>query len=330
VVTSVIALAGCGDPTAGASAEAQAVAAAAPAGAAAVPAATAPARCRDGLSPVASLAPGGIGIDSGTWPSGSTMAAIRKDGRLIVGTSGDAELWGASDPRSGKLTGYDVDLAAEVAKALGVRIEYKVLPLSGRLPALKSGTVDLVAERMTMNCDRWQGSTADGKTYINFSSQYYTAGQRVLVRTDSKARRIEDLKGQPVCAVAGSTSLANLEGVDVEKVVAKDSGQCLVKFQEGEAVAISADDTTLAGFAKQDPYARVVGAAFTSEPYGLGMKAGADDFTRFVNAVLEGLRADGTLQKLYDTWMKPNVDTAAPGVPKAVYGRNVAALKRQS
>jgi polar amino acid transport system substrate-binding protein len=114
------------------------------------------------------------------------------------------------------------------------------------------------------------------------------------------------------------------------KVVALDViGDCLVKFQEGEVVAITGDDTVLAGFVAQDDYARVVGSAISEEPYGLGIKASDTVFTRFVNAVLEKLRADGSLNRFYRDTMGAAIGGATPPVPQPVYGRDVTKLGRK-
>lgn len=323
---SVLVLAGCGSPVA--TDRSAAVAQAEPAGigrAAIKPAAN----CKDGQSPVASFAPAGIGIDPSTWPKGSTMAAIRKKGRLVVGTSGDVLLWGARNPGSGQLEGYDIEVLKEVAQALGVPITYKVINYGQRLTALQDGSVDLVAHTMTINCDRWQG-TGSAPNAINFSTEYYQAGQKVLIRADDlTTKRIEDLKGKKVCVPSASTNENQVADMGLDLVKVNVIGDCLVKFQEGEVVAITGDDTVLAGFRAQDPYSRVIGAAFSSEPYGLGIKADDEVFTRFVNAVLQKMRDDGTLTQIYDRTMGFAIPGAAPVDPQPVYGRVVSALARK-
>ena len=66
-------------------------------------------------------------------------------------------------------------------------------------------------------------------------------------------------------------------------------------LQEGQVDAITGDDTVLAGLASQDPYAVVLDeAAFTEEPYGIGVPPDQVDMVRFVNGVLERMRADGS------------------------------------
>lgn len=286
-----------------------------------------PANCQDGRPPVASLAPGGVTTNPNSMSGSKTYQRIKASGRLTVGTSGDVLLWGARNPKTGKLEGYDIDVLKEIAERLGVQISYKVINYGQRLTTLESASVDLVAHTMTINCDRWQG-TGQAPNAISFSSVYYTAGQKVLVRSDSKARGIEDLKGQKVCVPAASTNVTQVQNLGLELVELDVIGDCLVKFQEGEVAAITGDDTVLAGFAAQDDYAKVVGEAFSEEPYGLGINAKDPEFTRFVNAVLEELRTDGTLQRLYNTWMADAVTGAAPPIAQATYGRDISKLDR--
>ena len=123
-----------------------------------------------------------------------------------------------------------------------------------------------------------------------------------------------------MCAVAGSTNIDNLAAYPgVIAVSQEDITDCLVLFQQGSVDAITGDDTVLAGFAAQVPYAQVVGDAFTDEPYGLGIKKENVDFVRFVNSVLEEIRADGTWAEIYDRWLG---DIAPPqDPPPALYGR---------
>jgi polar amino acid transport system substrate-binding protein len=322
---SALVLAGCG--TSGETASAEKLSAVPVAAKAAIKPA---ANCKDGQPPVASLAPGSVTTNPNSMSNSETYKRIKATGRLTVGTSGDVLLWGARNPNTGKLEGYDIEVLKEVARRLGIsdqNISYKVINYGQRLTMLNSKSVDLVAHTMTINCDRWQG-TGKAPNAINFSSEYYAAGQKVLVRSDSKAKKIEDLKGQKVCVPAASTNVTQVQDMGLDLVELDVIGDCLVKFQEGEVVAITGDDTVLAGFADQDDYAKVVGDAFSEEPYGLGINADDPEFTRFVNAVLEELRTDGTLQRIYNTWMADAVTGAAPAIPRATYGRVISKLDR--
>ena len=245
----------------------------------------------------------------GARPDGTTMATIQERGRLVVGVSADTLLFGARNPFNGNIEGFDIDVLKEVAKAIfgeggETKIEYRVITYADRLPSLESGAVDLVAHTMTINCNRW--------LRINFSSVYYQAGQKVLVKTGSGFASIGDLDaaGAIVCAPEGSTNIEELRDTELYpnvQVLGKDDiSDCLVAMQQGLADATTGDDTVLAGFAVQDPNTEVVGEQFTEEPYGLGINKDQVDLTRFVNSVLEDVRASGRLQEIYDTWLIDN------------------------
>ena len=273
----------------------------------------APAECAD---PLASYAPLSPLPGPNALPAGSTMAQIRDRGRLVVGVSADSLLLGSRNPISGVIEGFDIDMARLVSEAIfgdPNRIEYRVITAAERIPLLQEGAVDLVARNMTITCARWE--------QIAFSAEYYRSGQKVLVPLGSPATSLADLGGQRVCAPAGSTSIDNLADYpDVIAVPGTTHTDCLVKFQRGEVDAITGDDTVLAGLAAQDPYAQVVGEAFTAEPYGLGVNAEDVDLVRFVNAVLAQAVADGRWTASYDRWLAEALGPA-PAAPVPDYGR---------
>jgi polar amino acid transport system substrate-binding protein len=123
-------------------------------------------------------------------------------------------LLAARNPISGRIEGFDADLARQVAKAIfgdSDKIQRRVITTAERIPVLQDGSVDLVISAMTINCARWQ--------QLAFSAEYYRAGQKVLVQLGSKATSLDDLGGQRVCAPAGSTSLDKLKTFPEVKVV---------------------------------------------------------------------------------------------------------------
>ncbi|HQZ33190.1 MAG TPA: glutamate ABC transporter substrate-binding protein [Ilumatobacteraceae bacterium] len=269
-----------------------------------------------------SYAPDGPLPSPDDLPDGSTMAAIRDRGALRIGVSADTLLFGARNPLTGKIEGFDIDMLKEVAKAIfGVDdavaynyLDFVVIPYSQRLPKLRNGDVDIVAHTMTINCVRWQ--------QIAFSSEYYRSGQRVLVDVTSQFGSIDELDaaGATVCVPDGSTNLENLAAYPGLTVVAlPDVSDCLVALQAGEVQAITGDDTVMAGLNKQDPATAVVGDKFSFEPYGLGMPTEHVDFVKFVNALLEEMRTDGRWQSIYDRWLLATLGAQTP--PDARYGR---------
>jgi polar amino acid transport system substrate-binding protein len=262
----------------------------------------------------------------GAMPDGTTMADIQARGQLVVGVSADTLLFGSRNPLTGNIEGFDIDVLKTVARAIfgdggEDRIVYKVITYAQRLPSLEAGTVDIVAHTMTINCNRW--------LRIAFSSVYYQAGQKVLVKD---AERFPDVfalskAGARVCAPEGSTNIDEISKPEYAGIIVvpkPDISDCLVAMQQGQADATTGDDTVLAGFAAQDPSTEIVGEAFTGEPYGLGMNRSDVDLVQFVNAVLDQARTDGTLEQIARTWL---VDTGAldaedvPPVPEPDFTR---------
>ena len=252
-------------------------------------------------------------------PANSFMAKIHDRGRIIAGVSADTLLLGARNPLTGNIEGFDIDMLKAVSQAIfgdPNKIEFKVITAAQRIDVLRSGSVDIVARAMTINCARWQ--------QIAFSAQYYQAGQKVLVANNSKAESRNDLvHGERVCAPTGTSSYDNLSlfPKNIVKVGSDTHTGCLVLFQQGKVDAITGDDTVLAGLAAQDPYAKVLQEpAFTSEPYGLGISQAHPDFVSFVNKVLENVKADGRWKASYNRWLAGALGPA-PAPPTPVYGR---------
>jgi polar amino acid transport system substrate-binding protein len=259
---------------------------------------------------------------------GASVQRIKERGRLIVGVSGDTLLFGARNPLNGEIEGFDVDLLKQVAIAIfgtggEQKIEYRVITYAERLPRLESGDVDLVAHTMTVNCRRW--------LRIAFSSVYFDAGQKLLVRKESRIASLDELAAAKLtlCAPEGSTNIELVEDGQYEEnglrlVGVSDISDCLVGIQQGTFDAATSDDTVLAGFVAQDPNLKVVGDRLSDEPYGIGVAAEQIDLVRFINAELDEMRADGRWAAIYQRWL---VDTGAlagpvPTPPAATYGRD--------
>ena len=243
---------------------------------------------------------------------GSFMARIRARGYLIAGVDQSTYHFGYLNPRNGKIEGFDIDMVHAVAAAIfgdPDKVQFKAISDAQRIPDVRSGAVDIVAHTMTINCERLQ--------QVDFSTVYFDAGQRVLVEANSPARSLADLGGKRVCATKGSTSIANIRAAPSHPVPVPVPfwTDCLVLLQQGGVAAISTDDSILDGLAAQDPWTKIVGPRFTSEPYGLAISKQHPDFVQFVNAVLQRLRANGQWAASYAHW----VGTPVPAPPPARY-----------
>lgn len=269
--------------------------------------------CGDRL---ASLAPSGPLPEPGRMPPGSTMDRIVARGKLVVGVDQNTYNFGYRDPFTGRIQGFDIDMAGAVAEALfgdPSRIQLRVLTSEQRIPAVRDGTVDIVVRTMSITCER--------KREVSFSAVYYDASQRLLVKRDSGITGAGDLAGKRVCATKGSTSLSHLASLPAQPVPVSvaDWTDCLVMMQQGQVDAVSTDDVILAGLAAQDRYTEVVGEPLADEPYGMAIPQQDTDFVRFVNGVLEKIKADGTWTAAYRHWLGNLLPGPVPDPPEPRY-----------
>ncbi|GAA3206939.1 glutamate ABC transporter substrate-binding protein [Dactylosporangium siamense] len=271
------------------------------------PPSTSPPACdvRASLRPPATLpAPGKM-------PAGSTMAKIVERGRLIVGIDQNAYLTSYRDPRTGEVVGFEIDLAKEIARALlgnPDAIQWRAITTADRIPVLQRGEVDMVIRTMTSTCERRQ--------QVAFSTEYLTSAQRLLVNKGSGIDDFDDLAGRKVCATRGSTSIVTIMKQPSKPIpVATDSTlDCLVLLQQGQVDAVSTVDVLLIGLAAQDPSTEVVGKPVSDEPSAVAMRLDATDLVRFVNGVLDKVRASGRWTAIYSQWLG-----TAPPPPPAKY-----------
>jgi polar amino acid transport system substrate-binding protein len=239
----------------------------------------------------------------GDMPAGSWMAHVLARGVLIVGVDQNTYKWGYRDPVTGQLSGFDIDMLRQVSQAIfgsPDQIRTVVVPNDQRVQAVQSGEVDILAETMTINCEREQK--------IDFSTVYFEAGQEILVPSDSSITGPAGLNGKRVCATQGSTSLQTLASVAPKAILwaVPNETDCLVLLQQDQVDAVSTDNAILEGLAAQDPDTEIVGPAFTEEPYGMAISKAHPEFTSFVNGVLAQERADGTWASIYTKWLGPN------------------------
>jgi putative glutamine transport system substrate-binding protein len=247
-----------------------------------------------------------------SFASDSTMGKIKAAGKLVCGTKFDVIAFGFKNPTTNEVDGFDADLCREVAKAIGVQPEFVEAVSANRLPFLKEDKVDIVISTMTRNEDRLKE--------IDFSKIYYVAGQKILVKSASPHKTVEDLVTAKVkvCSGEGSTSEKNLQTKGVLQsniVLFKTYAEAAQALLDGRCEAVSTDDSILFGLASQNTGLEVRGEAFTKEPLGIGIKKGKDDLVKFINAVLDAMAADGRWKVLYDKNIKPYSKAEAPTPP---------------
>ena len=243
----------------------------------------------------------------------AAVAGIRQRGRLLVGLDIGSTLFSFRDPITGEITGFDVDIAGEVARDIfgtPSQVEYRILSSAERIKALQNNEVDIVVKTMTITCER--------RKQVAFSTVYLQANQRILAPRDSSISQASDLSGKRVCAASGSTSINRLAQISPAPIIVSvvSWADCLVALQQRQVDAVSTDDAILAGLVGQDPFLHITGANLKEEPYGVGINLQNSGLVRFVNGTLERIRRDGTWYALYRKWLTVLGPTPAPPVAR--------------
>lgn len=230
-------------------------------------------------------------------PEGSTMEEIVREGEFVIGITQGLPLFGEIDPLSGDLSGFDVALAREIARELGVRedqIRFRDTLVADRMAALEQGRVDMVVLAMTITPEREQR--------VAFTRPYFVAGQSILVSQENRGiGSFRDLPGQRVCAVPQSTSATFVATrvPDAELELLPNFHACVNMLRSGGVAAVVTDDIVLAGFAADDESLLLVGGQITTEPYGVAFRRGDSDLVAFADDVIQEMINDGRWGKLY-------------------------------
>ncbi|MFF1603607.1 glutamate ABC transporter substrate-binding protein [Streptomyces mirabilis] len=262
--------------------------------------------------------------------SGKTITAIKQRGYLSVGVDQNSYRWGYRDPnntaKSSDLEGFDIDLAHEIAREIlgdPNAVRFHAIPTNQRIPAIKSGQVDMVVRTMTITCSRLKD--------VAFSAPYFLTGQQVLAPKTSGIKGYDNtLAGKRICSAAGSTAYDKLSAdkkagtltssADITTTVPNQL-DCLVRLQLGQVDAVVTDGALAASQAAQDPTVELKGKTFTDDYYGVAMKLGADDLVRRVNQVLVDYRKSGGWQASYTKWLSATLKADSPSAtpPTAHY-----------
>jgi aspartate/glutamate/glutamine transport system substrate-binding protein len=255
-----------------------------------------------GCSSESSTSNKGDGAKSTETSAGTnTLEKIKKRGKLIVGVKYDLNLFGLKNPETGKVEGFDIDIAKGLAKKIlgdENKIELKEVTSKTRIPMLNNGEIDAIIATMTI--------TEERKKEVDFSDVYFMAGQSLLVKKDSKINNVKDLKkGMTVLTAKGSTSAQNIRKAapQVNVLEFENYAEAFTALKAGQGDALTTDNALLWGMAKQDPNYRVLDETFTEEPYGIAVRKGDKELLQVINEYLKEIKENGEYDKIYEKWI---------------------------
>lgn len=243
-----------------------------------------------------------------TTTAGTTAAETAEavGDTLIVGFDQDFPPMGFVGD-NGEYTGFDLDLAKEVASRLG--LEYKAQPVAwdSKDMELESGNIDCI----------WNGFTITGREDdYTWTTPYMANKQVFVVANDSDIKSQADLAGKVVEVQADSSAEAALkENQDLantfgQLLTTPDYNTAFMDLEQGAVDAV-AMDVIVAGYQIKQRNAdfKILDDALSEEEYGVGFKKGNTELRDKVQGALEEMAADGTLAKISDEWFGEDVTT---------------------
>jgi ABC-type amino acid transport substrate-binding protein len=218
----------------------------------------------------------------------------RRRGRLLAGVKTDFPPFGYKDP-AGEIQGFDADLARYLGRALfdgEPGVELVPVTSGGRIPLLYSELIDVIIATMTV--------TEDRQRVLDFSSPYFVTGSMLLTRKDSSVERVQDLAGKSVAVVDGAVQQKDLPLIapQARLVPFKSLPEALRALSSKQVDALCQDDVAVLTEAKRNPEVRTIGKSFLPRPYAIAVRKDDRKFLDWLNAQLEKMKADGTIQQL--------------------------------
>ena len=197
---------------------------------------------------------------------------------------------------SGEIEGIDVDTAKAIAEKLGLELQIDDMDFDAALLSVQQGKADIVMAGVTVTDER--------KAVMDFSDSYATGIQSIIVPKGSDIASPDDLAGKKIGTQRGTTGYIYCsDDFGDDAVVAYDDGLTAVQaLKNGQVDAVVIDNAPAEEYVAANPGLVILDTSYAEEDYAIGMAKGSA-LEDAVNAALEELKADGTLQSIVDKYI---------------------------
>ncbi|MCF6136146.1 transporter substrate-binding domain-containing protein [Pseudalkalibacillus berkeleyi] len=220
---------------------------------------------------------------------------------LTIGTEATYPPFSFRDSESNEVTGYDVEIAREVAKRLGMKAKFVPTEWKGMFGALDTERIDMIANQVTITDDR--------KKKYAFSEPYTVSGGQVIVheKTDD-IKGIEDLKGKTVGTTQGSNYAEAAEEAGAKLKYYKGVAQVLTDLNVNRIDAALNDRLFIQQELKDNSYkVKPVGEPFNKNKMAFTFRKDQEDLVEKVNNALEEMKKDGTIEEISQKYFGEDV-----------------------
>ncbi len=198
---------------------------------------------------------------------------------------------------SGEFEGIDIETAQAIADKLGLELQIDDMDFDAALLAVQQGKADMVMAGVTVTDER--------QNVMDFTDSYATGIQSIIVKEDSDIASVDDLAGKKIGTQRGTTGyLYCSDDFGDENVVAYDNGLTAVQMlNNGQVDCVVIDNAPAKEFIAANPGLKLLDTAYVEESYAIGVGKGNTELKDAINAALEDLKADGTLQTIVDKYI---------------------------
>ena len=246
------------------------------------------------IAMIASIAACGKQESNGGSSQGPTLAKIKKEGKLVLGTSADYPPyeWISKDQDGQtQIIGADIALAQAIADELGVELVLQDMQFNAIIPSLKSGEVDIGLAGIVDNEER--------REVVDFSESYFAGDQGLLVRKADAAKYTskDSLKGVKLAAQIGSTQdelAKTIEGADYEGMTNQNNIAPELKNHTIDAMVVAGPPGRQFASLNQDLVYQDVG--FEDEgKMSVAVAKGNEDLIEIINKVIGDWTKEGKM-----------------------------------
>ncbi len=234
-----------------------------------------------------------------------SLQRILDEGQLILGLDADFPPMGFTD-ESGEIVGFDIDVAQEVCRRLGVKLVKQPIDWDAKEEELNSGRIDCI----------WNGmSVTPGRAASMCLSEPYMKNELIfVVAENSSAKGLSDLRGKRIGVQIGSTALEVLEASDIYKDVTSvplsDNVMLLHWLKRNYLDAALVDSVAAYYFIfSSDERYFVLPDSLGEEEYAIGFRKDDRALRNKVQEIVSEMKADGTLGEISKKWFRSDITT---------------------
>ena len=229
----------------------------------------------------------------------SETAENTEGGTLVMGTNAQFPPYEFRDENN-EVAGIDADIAAAIADKLGMELEITDMAFDSLIPALQSGTIDIILAGMTADPERAES--------VDFTDSYATGVQVIIVPEDSDIAPAEqedgtmavDLTGKLIGVQAGTTGdMYCTDDYGQESVRQYDNGALAVSaLANGQIDCVVIDNEPAKNYVAANTGLKILDTEYITENYAAAIAKDNTELYEQVNAAIQELKADGTIDEI--------------------------------